>query len=101
MLAELLRAEIIERGAAALVITHELEFAAGFADRFWFMDRREHRIIELDPLATVDESQRGIAASQLRQLLPPSFVTCTRPSSVPTHKTPCCLGLGAIVRIEQ
>jgi ABC-type nitrate/sulfonate/bicarbonate transport system ATPase subunit/ABC-type transporter Mla maintaining outer membrane lipid asymmetry permease subunit MlaE len=50
MLADLLRAEIREREAGALVITHELEFAAGFADRFWFMDRREQRIVELDPL---------------------------------------------------
>jgi len=66
MLADLLRAEIIERGAAALVITHELEFAAGFADRFWFMDRREHGIVELDPLASVDPSQRDIGASRLR-----------------------------------
>ena len=51
MLADLLREEIRERKAGALVITHELEFAAGFADRFWFMDRREQRIVELDPLA--------------------------------------------------
>jgi ABC-type nitrate/sulfonate/bicarbonate transport system ATPase subunit/ABC-type transporter Mla maintaining outer membrane lipid asymmetry permease subunit MlaE len=49
-LADLLRAEIRERKAAALVITHELEFASGFADRFLFMDRREQRLVELDPL---------------------------------------------------
>lgn len=57
MLADLLRAEIRERNAAALVITHELEFAAGFADRFWFMDRREQRIVELDPLAGDDDPE--------------------------------------------
>ena len=50
MLADLLRGEIRERKAGALVITHELEFAAGFADRFWFMDRTQQRILELDPL---------------------------------------------------
>ncbi|NVB38096.1 ATP-binding cassette domain-containing protein [Pseudenhygromyxa sp. WMMC2535] len=49
-LADLLRAEIRRRGAAALVITHELEFAAGFADRFMFMDRREQALVELEPL---------------------------------------------------
>ncbi|HLT34730.1 MAG TPA: ATP-binding cassette domain-containing protein, partial [Enhygromyxa sp.] len=57
MLADLLRAEIRERNAGALVITHELEFAAGFADRFWFMDRREQRIVELDPLAGDDDPE--------------------------------------------
>lgn len=62
MLADLLRAEIRERNAGALVITHELEFAAGFADRFWFMDRREHRIIELDPLVDGSEHDPEIRA---------------------------------------
>ena len=37
-LADLLRAEIRRRQATALVITHELEFAAGFADRFLLLD---------------------------------------------------------------
>lgn len=63
MLADLLRAEIRERKAAALVITHELEFAAGFADRFWFMDRKQQRIVELDPLAGADDPR---AREQLR-----------------------------------
>ncbi|MFO7566484.1 MAG: ATP-binding cassette domain-containing protein [Enhygromyxa sp.] len=58
MLADLLRAEIRQRKAGALVITHELEFAAGFADRFWFMDRHEQRIVELDPLGG-DEDPEG------------------------------------------
>ncbi|MFV8751508.1 ATP-binding cassette domain-containing protein [Nannocystaceae bacterium ST9] len=49
-LADLLRAEIRRRKAAALVITHELAFAAGFADRFLFMDRAGQRLIELTPL---------------------------------------------------
>jgi ABC-type multidrug transport system ATPase subunit/ABC-type transporter Mla maintaining outer membrane lipid asymmetry permease subunit MlaE len=57
MLADLLRAEIRQRHAGALVITHELEFAAGFADRFWFMDRREQRIVELDPLGGADDPE--------------------------------------------
>jgi thiamine transport system ATP-binding protein len=67
MLADLLRAEILERKAAALVITHELEFAAGFADRFLFMDRVEHRIIELDPLVAVAFGERPSARTQLAQ----------------------------------
>ena len=66
MLADLLRAEILEREAAAMVITHELEFAAGFADRFWFMDRREQGIVELDPLAHLEPEEQGIARSRLR-----------------------------------
>lgn len=49
-LADLLRAEIRHRKAAALVITHELHFAAGFADRFLFMDRAAQRLVELPPL---------------------------------------------------
>lgn len=49
-LAELLRTEIRRRKAAALVITHELPFAAGFADRFLFMDRASQRLVELPPL---------------------------------------------------
>ncbi|KIG12635.1 ABC transporter ATP-binding protein [Enhygromyxa salina] len=67
MLADLLRAEILERKAAALVITHELEFAAGFADRFWFMDRVEQRIVELDPLAEVAFGERPSARKQLSE----------------------------------
>jgi ABC-type nitrate/sulfonate/bicarbonate transport system ATPase subunit/ABC-type transporter Mla maintaining outer membrane lipid asymmetry permease subunit MlaE len=67
LLADLLRAEILERKAAALVITHELEFAAGFADRFLFMDRLEHRIIELDPVAAVELGERSNARVQLRE----------------------------------
>lgn len=39
VLASLLRRQIRERNAAAIVITHDLAFAAAFADRFWFMDR--------------------------------------------------------------
>ncbi|PRP95432.1 Arginine transport ATP-binding protein ArtM [Enhygromyxa salina] len=67
MLADLLRGEILGRKAAALVITHELEFAAGFADRFWFMDRREHGIVELDPLAAIPEAERVEARASLRE----------------------------------
>ncbi len=64
LLADLLRAEIRERKAGALVITHELEFAAGFADRFWFMDRTQQRILELDPLPGEDDPS---ARERLRQ----------------------------------
>ncbi|MEX1368632.1 MAG: ATP-binding cassette domain-containing protein [Nannocystaceae bacterium] len=50
VLAALLREQIRERKAAAIVITHDLAFAAAFADRFWFMDRGlaavEHLTVE-------------------------------------------------------
>lgn len=50
VLAALLRQQIRERRAAAIVITHDLAFAAAFADRFWFMDRGlaavEHLAVE-------------------------------------------------------
>lgn len=47
VLAALLRQQIRERGAAAIVITHDLAFAAAFADRFWFMDRGQRGVDEL------------------------------------------------------
>lgn len=47
VLAALVRAQIRERGAAAIVITHDLAFAAAFADRFWFMDRGRRGVDEL------------------------------------------------------
>lgn len=48
VLAALLREQIRERNAAAIVITHDLAFAAAFADRFWFMDRVQRSVLELD-----------------------------------------------------
>ena len=48
VLATLLREQIRDRNAAAIVITHDLTFAAAFADRFWFMDRVEQAVVELD-----------------------------------------------------
>lgn len=47
VLAALLREQIRDRGAAAIVITHDLAFAAAFADRFWFMDRGRGGVDEL------------------------------------------------------
>ncbi len=47
VLASLLREQIQQRGAAAIVITHDLAFAAAFADRFWFMDRALAGVDEL------------------------------------------------------
>ena len=66
MLADLLRAEIRRREAGALVITHELEFAAGFADRFVFMDRVSHQLIELDPFAKMSSTERERAREAFR-----------------------------------
>ncbi|MCH9686115.1 MAG: ATP-binding cassette domain-containing protein [Deltaproteobacteria bacterium] len=48
VLAALLREQIQQRGAAAIVITHDLAFAAAFADRFWFMDRGLAGVDELE-----------------------------------------------------
>jgi len=56
-LADLLRAEIRRRKATALVITHELAFAAGFADRFLFMDRERQQLVELAPLPEADSHE--------------------------------------------
>ncbi len=47
LLADLLRKEIRDRKAAALVITHDMGFAAGFADRYLFMDREGHALLDL------------------------------------------------------
>lgn len=47
VLAALLREQIRDQGAAAIVITHDLAFAAAFADRFWFMDRVQAGVDEL------------------------------------------------------
>lgn len=58
-LAAALRGQIERQGAAALAITHDLEFAAGFADRFLYLDPTAGRLIELtirrgdSPAATV------------------------------------------------
>lgn len=48
VLAALLREQIQERNAAAIVVTHDLAFAAAFADRFWFMDRTLRAVVDLD-----------------------------------------------------
>ncbi len=48
VLASLLREQIRDREAAAIVITHDLAFAAAFADRFWFMDRGMAGVDELE-----------------------------------------------------
>lgn len=72
LLADLLRAEILERKAVALVITHELEFAAGFADRFMFMDRQAHALVELDPLAGIPPGDaRNKAQDAMREVSRP------------------------------
>lgn len=49
-LAAALRGQIAGEGAAALAITHDLEFAAGFADRFFYLDPALRRLVEL-PIA--------------------------------------------------
>jgi ABC-type multidrug transport system ATPase subunit len=65
VLAELLRRLIQERSAAALVITHDLDFAAAFADRFVYIDRDEQRLVEL-PAGTVPGAAERDAADRQR-----------------------------------
>lgn len=48
LLAATLRRQILEGEAAALVVTHDLGFAAGLADRFIYMDPGLRRTVELD-----------------------------------------------------
>ncbi len=67
-LADLLRTEIRRRKAAALVITHELAFAAGFADRFLFMDRAAQRLVELPALPESADRESLDVPSRSRDL---------------------------------
>lgn len=59
MLADLLREEIREREAAALVVTHDLIFAAGFADRFVYLDKERRTLVELDIDTMGDATRRS------------------------------------------
>jgi len=54
-LADLLRSEIRQRGACAVVITHDIDFAAGFADRFIYMDRGRQALVEVEHDLSVAE----------------------------------------------
>jgi len=63
VLASLLRQQIRDRNVAAIVITHDLTFAAAFADRFWFMDRVERDVEDLD----VGEVTRDVTRSDAEQ----------------------------------
>jgi len=69
-LAAALRGQIAGQGAAALAITHDLEFAAGFADRFLYLDAVAGRLIEL-PIARGDSPAATVTAlgAALRELL--------------------------------
>ena len=61
VLAALLREQIQERNAAAIVVTHDLAFAAAFADRFWFMDRTVRGVVDLDVGEVPDTVTRSTA----------------------------------------
>ncbi|MCA9691805.1 MAG: ATP-binding cassette domain-containing protein, partial [Myxococcales bacterium] len=56
MLAAVLRRELRENHAAALVVTHDLHFAAAFADRFLAMDRGRRALVPLDVRAAGDDA---------------------------------------------
>lgn len=60
VLARLLRGIIQERNAGAIVVTHDLVFAAAFGDRFFFMDRDRRTVSELD----VGQVPSGIERSE-------------------------------------
>lgn len=60
MLADLLRREMRQRGAAALVVTHDLAFAAGFADRFLYVDRDAHCVEDLGIDVGPDVDRRSL-----------------------------------------
>jgi ABC-type nitrate/sulfonate/bicarbonate transport system ATPase subunit/ABC-type transporter Mla maintaining outer membrane lipid asymmetry permease subunit MlaE len=69
-LARALREQIAGQGAAALAITHDLEFAAGFADRFLYLDPAAGELRELS-IARGDSHAAMVAAlgAALRELL--------------------------------
>nr|WP_276604522.1 ATP-binding cassette domain-containing protein [Nannocystis sp. RBIL2] len=69
-LAAALRGQIAGQSAAALAITHDLEFAAGFADRFLYLDPAAGRLVEL-PIARGETAAATVAAlgAALRELL--------------------------------
>lgn len=61
-LADALRARICGEGAAALAITHDLEFAAGFADRFLYLDPAAKRLVELPVARDPDDRAATVTA---------------------------------------
>lgn len=67
-LADLLRAEIKERGAGAIVVTHDLDFATGFADRFIYMGRSADGLepIELEALREAGPREAVVRAADVR-----------------------------------
>lgn len=68
MLAATLRKQIADGGATALVVTHDLGFAAALADRFLYMDPAVKRPVELAvaPGDVVEVEQRLAAAVRER-----------------------------------
>jgi ABC-type polar amino acid transport system ATPase subunit len=65
MLAATLRRQIAEGGAAALVVTHDLGFAAALADRFLYMDPQLRRPVEL----AVGPARAGRRSRKVEQAL--------------------------------
>ena len=65
MLAATLRRQIAEGGATALVVTHDLGFAAALADRFLYMDPQLRRPVEL----AVGSVGAGVEVAQVEQAL--------------------------------
>lgn len=65
LLAATLRRQIAEGGATALVVTHDLGFAAALADRFLYMDPQLKRPVEL----AVASAREGSEVASVEQAL--------------------------------
>ncbi len=60
LLAQVVRKELGEIGAGALVVTHDLVFAAAFADRFVYLDREAGGLVTLDVPTQIPQSEAEI-----------------------------------------
>lgn len=68
LLATTLRGQIDAGEAAALVVTHDLGFAAAFADRFLYMDPQARALVELVVPARAADTEAKLAAAVRERL---------------------------------
>ncbi len=62
LLARVIRSELQTRGAGALVVTHNLTFAAAFADRFLYLDRELGGLAQLEVTAAIPNDEAELEA---------------------------------------